>query len=645
MAEPPGDGDGGDGKVVPIEKKKKKREKRTAPPGVPCYTFTDAEGDDVMVSNFRARLLVTFDWPDGSRTYRVNLVTAGGETSSIELDGWLMATRTRLNSKIGGFGSPVIPSWLGNDIQLSVLRQHLSAQVPHCPRATRVEHYGLTKIGTDYIWAFGNVAVRNGEVVGPNDDGIFQFSDGKAVSLAEWCSDHDGGVARAPTLDDELPEVMSSEFMTEAVQQFDGAWGDAGLLALGWAWALQFRAICMRELRLFPYLYLHGATGGGKTSLAHAIGSVWYGRTEIPEVDLPERGVPSMGTFRGFERTMASEILSLLDEAGPNKVKHCTDLLKRMATGTAARRARRNDRADTRVIVPRSGVMLTANGRVGGEEALLRRCVVLNLPRLKPESARESDLHRRRLVGKGWRMSSYLLHHIRKLTGGGDAAEEWYVSPKTFMDAVRGRVVDLGNLCGSDQIAVAYAIAEVGLTSLLLTLNAIDRNIDSTAHFNRDRLNRFSAFVVKLCQREVSGRGETSLPGSFFGELESSLVTGEAPRLQAHCWTRDVQRDVDGSVRSGVVWLRLEKIGHVMKGRPGTGQAWLRQWSGLLDELAEVDYLAKKDTRVRPPPSGGTVKPSVRGMWGFEVTDRSPDSLKSLAETLCDTQAQPDTDY
>jgi hypothetical protein len=142
---------GSDGKKP--AKKKKEKVKRLAPDGVPCYTLTDSDGDEIMVSNFRARLLVTFDWPDGSRTYRVVLQTVAGETPPLELDGWLMATRTRLNSKIGGFGSPAIPSWLGNDVQLSVLRQHISSQVPHCPRATRVEHYGLTKIEDDYIWA------------------------------------------------------------------------------------------------------------------------------------------------------------------------------------------------------------------------------------------------------------------------------------------------------------------------------------------------------------------------------------------------------------------------------------------------------------------------------------------------------------
>jgi hypothetical protein len=638
-------GKGGSGGKKPA-KKKKEKVKRLAPAGVPCYTFTDAEGDEIMVSNFRARLLVTFDWPDGSRSYRITLQTVSGETPPLELDGWLMATRTRLNTKIGGFGSPTIPSWLGNDVQLSVLRQHISAQVPHCPLATRVEHYGLTKIGDDYIWAFGNVAIRNGEVVGPNQDGVFHFSDGKAVSLAEWCSDHDGGVARAPTLDTELPEEMAREFMAEAAQQFDGAWGDAGLLALGWAWSLQYRSICMKEIRLFPYLYLHGATGGGKTSMAHAVSALWYGRTEIPEVDLPEKGVPTMGTFRGFERTMASEILSLLDEAGPNKVKHCTDLLKRMATGTAARRARRNDRADTRVIVPRSGVMLTANGRVGGEEALLRRCVVLQLPKLKPITARESDLHRRRLVGKGWRMSAYLLQHIRKITGKGNPGDDWYTPPKDFLDAVRARVKGLGDACGSDQIAVAYAIAEVGLMQLLLSLNAIGNSVDNTEHFSRKRLGKFHEYVVKLCKQEVSGRGETNLPGSFFGELENALVTGDAPKLQHHCWAKDVHRTADGEVEDAVVWIRIEKVGHVMKGRPGTGPAWLRQWHGLIDELTEVDYLTKKDTRVRPPASGGTVKNGVRGMWGFQVTPTSPRTLRSLAETLCDTWTDDHTtDY
>lgn len=627
--------DGGGGEVVPI--KKKKKQKRLPPPGIPCYTFTDADGDEIMVSNFRARLLVTFDWPDGSRTYRVVLETSAGQTAPLELDGWLMATRTRVNTKIGAFGSPVIPRWLGNDIQLAVLAQHLSAQVPHCPRATRVEHYGLTCVNGEYIWAFGNVAIRSGEVVGPNHDGIFQFSDGQAVSLADWCSDQDGGVARAPTLDTELPEVMSAEFMIEAVQQFDGAWGDAGMLALGWAWSLQFRAICMRELRLFPYLYLHGATGGGKTTLAHAIGALWYGQTEVPEVDLPERGVPSMGTFRGFERTMASEILSLLDEASPSKVKNCVDLLKRMATGTSARRARRNDRADTRLIVPRSGVMLTANGRVEGEEALLRRCVVLNVPKLKQDELEKSEPFRSRIVGKGWRMSSYLLHHLRKLTGDTKPEDDWYITPKLFIRAVRDRVQGLGEQCGSDQVALSYAIAEVGLRQLLLVLNAIDNNLDSTAHFNRERMAQFHRYVEALCQREVSGRGETSLPGSFFGALERALVTGDASKLQPHCWARDVKRDKDGGVMTAVVYIRIEMVGHVLQRMPGIGQAWIRQWGGLLDELSEVDYLVKKDGRVRPPPSGATTKTAVRGMWGFQVIDQSPKNLRSLAETLCET--------
>ncbi len=645
----PGDGgDGGDGgDVVPISKKKKKKKrKRTAEPGSIGYTCTDADGDKISISNFKARLLVTFDWPDGSRTYRVCLKTSSGETEPLEIDGYLMATRTRLNSKIGGFGSPVIPSWFGNDVQLQVLRQHISAQVPHCPRATRVEHYGLTCINGDWIWAFGNIVIRGGEVAGPNQDGIFQFSDGVAVALADWCADHDGGVARAPTLDNELPEVMSQTFMLEAVQQFDSAWGDAGLLALGWAWALQYRAICIKLLRLFPYLYLHGASGGGKTSLAHVLGSLWYGPTETPEVDLPDRGTPTFGTFRGFERTMASEILVLLDEAGPTKMKNCSDMLKRMGTGTSARRARRNDRADTRVIVPRAGVMLTSNGRVDGEEAMMRRCVVLNLPKLRDQDKRRvSEIALQRLIGKGWRMSSYLLHHLGKLTGDEAPEDGWYVSPKMFIDAVRVRMKSLGDICGSDQIALSYAIAEVGLLQLLLVLGAIDSNLESTAHFNRDRRSRFSRFVEGLCQHEVSGRGETNLPGSFFNELDSHLTTGDAHKLQPHCWTRDISFGPDGAVVSGVVWLRVDKIGHVMKGRPGTGPTWMRQWSGLLDELAEVDYLTSKNVRVRPPSAGGVTKAAIRGMWGFAITDSSPSSLASISETLCNTSTNTESNY
>jgi hypothetical protein len=634
MAKGPKDGNGK--KDADKAKKKKEKVKRLATGDVPCYTVTDSDGDEIMVSNFRARLLVTFSWPDGSRTYRVVLQTATGETEPLELDGWLMATRTRLNSRIGAFSSPHIPSWLGNDIQLHVLRDHISAQIPHCPIATRVESFGLTKVQDDYIWAFGNVAIRRGEAVAPNDDGIFRFSDGAAVHLADWCADQDGGVARAPTPDAELPEIVAEEFMAEAITQFDGAWGDAGLIALGWSWALQYRAICMKKFRLFPYLYLHGGTGGGKTSLAHAIGSLWYGQTDVPEVDMPEKGVPSMGTFRGFERTMASEVVTLVDEAGPSKVKHCSDLLKRMATGTSARRARRNDRADTRTVIPRAGVMLTSNGKVDGEEAFLRRCVVLSIPKIRKKDGRVSEKYRDRIVGKGWRMSAYLLHHLRKITGKTDAAHDRYIPPEHFVEGVRVRMKDLGDKCGNDQVAMAYAIAETGLYQLLMALGAIDKNPESKEHFNRKRMGRLSRYVETICTKEVSGRSETGLPGMFFASVDRSLTTGDASKLRQLCWVKDVDRGGEkDEITSAQVFLRVDHLGHALKKMPGINQQWLKQWGELLDELTEVDYLEQKNGRFRPPPSAGATKPAVRGVWCFSINGTSPESLTSLAETLC----------
>lgn len=224
------------------------------------YVITRTRGDsewEDIISNFVINIKSSFATPDGV-IRNVEFVNEYGERSNVfPLDPAAMAGTNEFKKFCFSKGNYVFDGTaadLSEIWKLEFLRD-------------RGEFIWMPeRIGriTEDLWLFGNLAVKQGIIYEPDNDGII-WIDGKGYKPQSFQVG-----PRGEQVEDAIPSLHTKDLdIREVAEKLrDSIGGYEAYLALGWVAMTVFSWDVFKAFKCLPILFAHGMRGGGKSTLA-----------------------------------------------------------------------------------------------------------------------------------------------------------------------------------------------------------------------------------------------------------------------------------------------------------------------------------------------------------------------------------------
>ena len=208
-----------------------------------------------IISNFTLKIAATHETPDGMMR-AVLLRNKFGETSRISMltpeDMSTMTFKTFCFAQ-GNY------LWEGTQEDLNAIWRH---EFLHDDGKHIVEPGSVGWI--EDMWLFGNVAIKDGKEMRPDESGIFwtEKKGYKPIPLSE-----DASVPYFSRQAPELPDILQK--LSDTIGQ------EEAKLSLGWVFAVAYLEDVFKVYNCFPFLFLTGKKGSGKSHIADWLMSFW----------------------------------------------------------------------------------------------------------------------------------------------------------------------------------------------------------------------------------------------------------------------------------------------------------------------------------------------------------------------------------
>lgn len=236
-----------------------------------CYYIRKGKGEKQKISNFTIKVLHTIYGPKGTERY-CQFRSKYGDSSKFILTPEMMSSK----------GSFVKACYEMGDYDFqapdTVLQQLWSYIFMKQTGKTikRLNYYGYAE--DQEAWFFGNGAYRDGEYFGVDSDGIVWIDDEGFKIFNQQTIGQEESSEKKREDRDEFEPILSMEppdyTLEDILEKVAVAYGDNySQLLLGWILAIFFMPDIIKTYGVFPFLFLHGRVGRGKTTIANWITS------------------------------------------------------------------------------------------------------------------------------------------------------------------------------------------------------------------------------------------------------------------------------------------------------------------------------------------------------------------------------------
>jgi hypothetical protein len=330
------------------------------------YVATRYEGGEAVgeetISNFTVKIISTHETPDGIMR-EVRFTNEFGEsTPAFTMSPQDMASAEGFTTFCLSKGNYI---WRGQkkDLQNIWEEEFLDDDGKHI---IEPDHIGWVK--SEGIFIFGNVAFKEGKEITPDANGVF-WTDKKGIKPLAL------GISSGRTeISEGIPSLKKDVFEVEQARaKFSESIGDMNArMALGWVTAVMFLEEVFAQYNCFPFLFVTGKRRSGKSTIAEWLMN-FYG--------LEGSGKGASDTTQvGLQRYLAyySSLPLFVDEyRNTRQVTPKNGFLRNAYNRQSAGKGIKSDFGVREARV--RGTLLIAGEETPEDNALLTRCVVLNI--------------------------------------------------------------------------------------------------------------------------------------------------------------------------------------------------------------------------------------------------------------------------
>lgn len=319
--------------------------------------FKDGNAMPTIISNFVMRFVFHFD--DGSNNTRrlVKLQRNTGEVSIFELQD----EETAMNKFKIVLRSKNC-SWFGSSMQLEKIYHYC---MDNCNSAAQI-----SRIGWDAeckFYALSDCIVKDGTVHKVDDFGVINIG-AESYYLPAWSKYADTSIYA-----NERRSCYRSADITfaEYAQLIYQAYGTKGAIGLLFLINCIFRDVLFGKTNFFPFLFIYGEPGSGKSSFINLLLRVWGDN---------DGGITCKSTIKSIARTASQRInaMMFLKEYDNNISLDLENLLKSIYDGQGYSMAVKSNDDRTRNVVANSGIIIDGNALPTKSNALYDRNIILS---------------------------------------------------------------------------------------------------------------------------------------------------------------------------------------------------------------------------------------------------------------------------
>lgn len=326
-------------------------------------TQTEKRGEQI-ISNFVFVPLYQFPTMANISTFLVKYYNANtGIEGTTELDTKQLYIVSELRTAFGEYGC----IWKGSQRELANLLDKLTL---YTDKGVCIETLGYNKEGDFY--AFSNALITNSEIKYCNEYGIVSTS-GKAYYLPYSAKTN---IEKGRYEDDrcfryEPNEGINASYFLSLIYQ---SFGKSGYIAAIFTLGALFYDIIFSVTKFFPYLFIFGQRGTGKTTLLSFLLSI-FGK------DIKGVSVAGGTTKKGAARTFSQRNNSIiyLKEYTNNIDKDYDSMLKVVYDGQSYTTAQTSNNNETSTRKVNSAIIIDANELATNNDAVNDRCITIEL--------------------------------------------------------------------------------------------------------------------------------------------------------------------------------------------------------------------------------------------------------------------------
>lgn len=213
---------------------------------------------DEIISNFTIKILATHDTAEGIVREVLMLNEVGERSKAFSLSAGDMSSADGFSTFCLGRGNFI---WRGQKDDLCTIWE---SEFLDDDGRLIVEPDHIGWIESEKMWLFGNVAISSGKEMRPDDNNIF-WTDKKGLKPVSISVSSGKNY-----ISEGLPYLhLSTIDMAEVKAKFCDTLGDMNAyMCLGWATAALFAQEVFRDYGCFPFLFITGRKGSGKSHIA-----------------------------------------------------------------------------------------------------------------------------------------------------------------------------------------------------------------------------------------------------------------------------------------------------------------------------------------------------------------------------------------
>jgi len=214
---------------------------------------------DEEISNFTIRIIAVHDTPEGW-VREVVLVNKQGDTSrshSLPADAMSNDSFRTFCLNIGNY------IWKGKQEDLSTLWEMSFLDTEETRSISEPDHVGWLE--EEKMWLFGNTAVKGGKELRPDANGIFWLDKKGIRPIPLGITSGKGTLSEGVpylSINDSCDINLVRRHLSDTIGPMDAA------KCLGWITAVPFMEETFGAFGCFPFLFLTGKTGSGKSTVA-----------------------------------------------------------------------------------------------------------------------------------------------------------------------------------------------------------------------------------------------------------------------------------------------------------------------------------------------------------------------------------------
>lgn len=341
--------------------------------------FVHGEATPTNLSNFVMRFIFHFD--DGSNNTRrlVKLQRNTGEVSIFELQD----EETALNKFKIVLRSKNC-SWFGSPMQLEKIYHYC---MDRCNSAAQI-----SRIGWDAerkFYALSDCIIKDGTVHKVDDFGVINIGD-ESYYLPAWSKYADTSMYA----NERRSCYHSADInFAEYARLIYAAYGTKGAIGLLFLINCIFRDVLFSKTNFFPFLFIYGEPGSGKSSFINLLLRVWGDN---------DGGITCKSTIKSIARTASqrSNAMMFLKEYDNNISLDLENLLKSIYDGQGYSMAVKSNDDRTRNVVANSGIIIDGNALPTKSNALYDRNIILSFDDSKFSDASSEAYYKLKDLGE-----------------------------------------------------------------------------------------------------------------------------------------------------------------------------------------------------------------------------------------------------